>query len=316
MKLDPPTLKVHHHIKEYMKNRKHAANLHFALDSISGTGTRKTLTPNGLMNYHEKDVVDVAVSSTSTADQLRCSRLFNVFLFIILLLLLIEQRHSTFQPKVTNEFTLRSLHDPLLVGKSMTFHGGHPSQDRAGQCWCGAADSYCMCTPSLAIDLIIASGDDHLWLVRRKDSPKMLATMGGFVEVGETVEDAVARELEEEMGLHFDGIRIELFGVYSDPRRDNRRSTASVVFVVHLDANHPMSPRAADDVKEVKRIAFADVNQYHYFADHKTILMDYISSVKQRMKNMASEDYGDFATDIVRSTCFASGAWNTTFSHN
>ena len=83
-----------------------------------------------------------------------------------------------------------------------------------------------MCTPSLAIDLVILSGTDHVWLVRRKDT-NQLATMGGFVMVGETVEQAVIRELREETGIDLSSGRKPpmLFGVYSDPRRDNRRHT-------------------------------------------------------------------------------------------
>lgn len=226
---------------------------------------------------------------------LRLSIILNVMLIACLA---VVHRSS----KSSNEFNLRSVHDASLVGKSMIFHGGHPSQDRSGQCWC-SADEYCMCTPSLAIDLIIASGPDHVWLVRRKDTQQLLATMGGYVQVGETVESAVARELMEEMGVDLKETQLHLFGIYSDPRRDNRRSTTSVVFAVHLDANYPLQPRAADDVKDVQRIALVDLDQYAFFSDHKTILMDYKRSVHQQMKTRARQGYGDFASDIVRSTC-------------
>lgn len=84
------------------------------------------------------------------------------------------------------------------IGKEMVWHGGHPKEARAGSCWCGKDDGYCMCTPNVAIDLIIRSGDNHVWLVRRKDT-NQLATMGGFVDVNETAEHAVKRELMEEM---------------------------------------------------------------------------------------------------------------------
>ena len=42
-----------------------------------------------------------------------------------------------------------------IQGKEMTFHGGHPESTKTGTCWCGHEDRYCMCTPSLAIDLVI-----------------------------------------------------------------------------------------------------------------------------------------------------------------
>jgi 8-oxo-dGTP diphosphatase len=186
------------------------------------------------------------------------------------------------------------------------WHGGHPAEDKFGSCWCGE-DKYCMCTPNLAIDLIITSGGmnsegsatvDSFWLVRRKDT-NQLATMGGFVEVHETVEDAVTRELKEEMDLTFRETP-KLVGIYSDPRRDNRRRTASVVYAVHLPRE--ISPRAGDDAKEVVKIPIHEVQNHSYFSDHKTILLDYLHSKGLAVQHSHRTD-GDFAGDIVRSTC-------------
>lgn len=184
-------------------------------------------------------------------------------------------------------------------GNEMVWHGGHPTKGRSGSCWCGQEDKYCMCTPNIAIDVIVSVGhqSDHLWLVRRRDT-NQLATMGGFVEINETAEQAVIRELQEEMGiiLHTPPM---LFGVYSDPRRDNRRRTASVVYVVNLDPDS--KPRAGDDAKEVKVISIDDIEQYEYFSDHRTILLDYRRFVKKEAHRQSTE--GDFSPDILRSTC-------------
>jgi 8-oxo-dGTP diphosphatase len=144
-----------------------------------------------------------------------------------------------------------------------------------------------------------------VWLVRRKDT-NQLATMGGFVQVGETIEATVWRELQEETGLEFTHLpRIVLLGVYSDPRRDSRRHTVSVTFAVHLDGKE--DPHPADDVKEVVRIPLDDIEQYDYFADHKTILLDFRRALRQgefesTVTTLVSP--GDFANDIVRSTCY------------
>ena len=230
----------------------------------------------------------------TTKTTLYASILLNILLIFGLLLSVLRYNNNT-DSLATNGFTIRSA-DGKSSGKPMIWHGGHPAQDRPGECWCGA-DAYCMCTPSLAIDLIIASGPNHVWLVRRKDTSQ-LATMGGFVDVGEPVETAVKRELMEEMGIELKEHQIKLFGVYSDPRRDNRRSTVSAVFVVHLDAE--LHPRAADDVKDVQRISLAELEQHEYFADHKTILMDYKQTT---VGQTISQEYGDFAADISRSTC-------------
>lgn len=154
-----------------------------------------------------------------------------------------------------------------------------------------------MCTPSLAIDLVILSGQDYIWLVRRKDT-NQLATMGGFVHVGETVEHAVARELMEEMGIELKESP-RLLGIYSDPRRDNRRHTVSAVFVIKVPQN--VRPRAADDVKDVQRIQLSDIEEHSFFADHKTILSDYLRSLETGGE---SKEIRDVFENVVRSTCY------------
>jgi len=195
-------------------------------------------------------------------------------------------------------FQVFSTESSSIRGATIQWHGGHPLGAQTGTCSCSGKDGYCMCTPSLAIDLVIASGKEHLWLVRRKDTDQ-LATMGGFVMVGESVEDAVKRELKEETGIVLKDPPV-LFGVYSDPRRDNRRHTVSAVYAIHLDGNeHPV---AADDVKDVKRIPLSGIEKYNYFADHKTILLDYRRSLQRGGETLPSSEE-DFAPDILRSVC-------------
>ncbi len=181
----------------------------------------------------------------------------------------------------------------------MVWHGGHPADIHPGSCWCDAQDKYCMCTPNIAVDVVIVSGHDkkYLWLVRRRDT-NQLATMGGFVEIDESVEHAVRRECKEEMGVDFKEPP-KLFGVYSDPRRDNRRRTVSVVYVVFLDQD--TQPHAGDDAKEVKKISIDDIEKYEYFADHRTILLDYRRALRGEEPAQSTE--GDFAPDIRRSIC-------------
>jgi 8-oxo-dGTP diphosphatase len=122
--------------------------------------------------------------------------------------------------------------------------------------------------------------------------------MGGFVMLGETVEQTVRRELKEEMTIELQDTPF-LFGVYSDPRRDNRRHTVSAVYVVRLDGTE--QPKAADDIKGVVRIPMDDIEKYDYFSDHKTILTDYLQII--RKEEFGKEPVSDFANDIVRSVC-------------
>lgn len=87
--------------------------------------------------------------------------------------------------------------------------------------------------PALTVDAVLLKGDGVL-LIRRGQPPHKgaWAIPGGFVDVGETVEDAVRRELVEETGLK--GDIVDLLGVYSDPERDPRGHTVSVTFVLKV----------------------------------------------------------------------------------
>ena len=191
-------------------------------------------------------------------------------------------------------------------GESRAWHGGHPIASLSGSCWCGE-DKYCMCNPSLAIDLVLTSGSEYVWLVRRKDTGQ-LATMGGFVDVGETTIDAVSREMKEETGLDIPGGETpRLLGIYGDPRRDNRRHTTSAVYTLEIPSDS--RPQGADDVKDVVRVKLDDIGtKYggtHLFADHLTILLDYKESILGEIERGPGE-----LPNLVRSTCDHNGGNN------
>ena len=241
----------------------------------------------------------------SSNTKLKISVALNIFLVVLWLVPSVTRLFSSNQTGSNNNN--QSL---MIRGDERIWHGGHPDvRDHKGSCWCGAEDNYCMCTPNVAIDLIIASHDEkHVWLVRRKDT-NQLATMGGFVDVSETVEQAVHRELKEEMNIVLRaGESPRLHGVYSDPRRDNRRRNASVVFVVKLD--HSIQPKAADDAKDVQQISLEEIEEHDFFADHKTILLDYRQSLRQDGSGLATRETlkildssNEAAIDIQRSVC-------------
>jgi 8-oxo-dGTP diphosphatase len=85
-------------------------------------------------------------------------------------------------------------------------------------------------TPLLTVDALIVN-EEKIVLIKRKNPPYggMFALPGGFVEIGETVEDAIVREAKEETNLDIE--IIELLGVYSDPNRDPRGHTVSICFI-------------------------------------------------------------------------------------
>jgi 8-oxo-dGTP diphosphatase len=107
-------------------------------------------------------------------------------------------------------------------------------------------------------------------LIKRRFPPPGWALPGGFVEYGETVEAAAVREAEEETGLKV--TLIELFGVYSDPRRDPRHHTIAVVFI----ATAIGTPVGGDDAAEARVFTPASLPTPVAF-DHGLILEDYFA---------------------------------------
>lgn len=167
------------------------------------------------------------------------------------------------------------------------WHGGHPNQKFGGSCWCGA-DTYCLCTPSLAIDAIIempGKEEDALVLVHRGAPPKGYAITGGFVDVGESVEQAAAREVKEETNLDLD--EMKQWKVYSDPARDKRRHTVSVVFRCRAKAGSKV--KVGDDAKAVVVIPLSQVLSLDLAFDHRAILTDYLREFHPNVAASASK---------------------------
>lgn len=125
-------------------------------------------------------------------------------------------------------------------------------------------------TPLLTVDCVVVDTSGRILLVRRKHAPfkGALALPGGFVEVGETVEDACKRELREETNLNVS--RLRLVGVYSDPHRDPRGHTISVAFVARTRTN--AIARAGDDATAVTWIK--DWRRADLAFDHRRIIAD------------------------------------------
>lgn len=128
-------------------------------------------------------------------------------------------------------------------------------------------------TPALTVDIIIElsdRADRPIVLVERRNPPHGWALPGGFVDIGETAPAAAIREAKEEAGLAVD--LIQLLGCYSDPRRDPRGHTASIVYIARAGG----VPAAADDARAVKVFAVEQLPTTPLVFDHYRILTDYL----------------------------------------
>ncbi len=124
--------------------------------------------------------------------------------------------------------------------------------------------------PSIAVDAILVENNRVLLVKRaRKPFKGYYALPGGFVEYGEKVEDAVIREVKEETGLDIEISR--LFGVYSDPKRDPRGHTISIVFEVRRIGG---KIKGGDDASYATMRSLSTLPALAF--DHSNIIKDYL----------------------------------------
>lgn len=124
--------------------------------------------------------------------------------------------------------------------------------------------------PVPTVDIIIEI-EGKIVLIKRKNPPAGWAIPGGFIDCGESAEDAARREAKEETGLDIESLK--QFHVYSEPDRDPRQHTISIVFVAQAHGN----PSARDDAAEIGLFDRSTLPAELAF-DHGQILDDYYSN--------------------------------------
>ena len=134
--------------------------------------------------------------------------------------------------------------------------------------------------PIPTVDIIIEikreNGQEGIILIKRKNPPHGWALPGGFVDYGESLEEAAVREAKEETSLD---IKLKSqFHTYSDPRRDPRKHTISTVYVAAAQGR----PKAQDDAQDIGIFTKEEIN-FPLAIDHQKILADYF---KQKNKNL------------------------------
>ena len=130
-------------------------------------------------------------------------------------------------------------------------------------------------TPKLMVDVVVPSEEGQILFIRRGSDPYEghWALPGGFVEVGETLEEAAAREAEEETGLEVEIVR--LIGVYSKPDRDPRGHNVSCAYLARVRSGE-LAP--ASDATEV---SFLDPSTVELAFDHEKIVADALSGARR-----------------------------------
>lgn len=123
--------------------------------------------------------------------------------------------------------------------------------------------------PFVTVDCIAETGKGVI-IVGRSNPPFGWALPGGFLDYGESLEEAVRRELKEEAGVELENVR--QFHTYSRPERDPRFHTVTVVFVAKAKG----TPHAGDDAASLDILTWEDIDRKELCFDHSQVLQDYL----------------------------------------
>ncbi|CAG0906726.1 unnamed protein product [Cyprideis torosa] len=135
--------------------------------------------------------------------------------------------------------------------------------------------------PVPTVDIIIEV-DQKIVLIERKNAPLGWALPGGFVDYGESFEQAALREAMEETGLRVENL--QQFHTYSEPGRDPRCHTVSTVFTGKAKG----TPRAGDDAGQAMLFGHDCLPGLAF--DHERILRDYFSSKTKKEATQAKDN--------------------------
>lgn len=125
--------------------------------------------------------------------------------------------------------------------------------------------------PFVTVDAIIEI-NNGIVVIQRSNPPFGWALPGGFVDYGESLEEAVTREAKEETGL--DLLDLKQFHTYSAPDRDPRFHTIGTVFIAQAKGK----PKAGDDAAGLKIVKLNEIAKLDFAFDHKKIIQDYLAS--------------------------------------
>ena len=128
--------------------------------------------------------------------------------------------------------------------------------------------------PFVTVDAIVEINDGII-LIKRSNPPFGWALPGGFVDYGESLEQAARREAKEECGVDLEDLK--QFHTYSMPGRDPRFHTISTVYI----GRGKGSPKSGSDAASLKVVKTKELKDYDFAFDHKNIIEDYLQQKKK-----------------------------------
>jgi len=137
----------------------------------------------------------------------------------------------------------------------------------------------------VAVDLVVLTvinGALQALLIERGEEPFAgeLALPGGFVHIDEGLDEAAARELEEETGVRV--AHLEQLATYGHPDRDPRMRVVSVAYLAMVP--EPPSPTAGTDAAAAGWRRVVDLTSDRLAFDHDRMLDDGIERARAKLE--------------------------------
>ena len=152
--------------------------------------------------------------------------------------------------------------------------------------------------PAVTVDAIIFTKNfSHLLFIRRKSEPHKgdLAFVGGFMNIDETLVQAVAREVKEEVALDISEDRFVKFKLLDAPNRDSRQRVLSQVFAVSISHEEAKTAKAGDDAESLFWMTAENVVKFlksdlPMSFDHKEVLAAFIQDAEKMLNFRKQHD--------------------------
>jgi 8-oxo-dGTP diphosphatase len=143
--------------------------------------------------------------------------------------------------------------------------------------------------PSVTVDIVmftVIEGELKVLFVKRGQQPfaGRWALPGGFVRMDESLEEAAARELEEETGVRAKDVYLEQLYTFGDPRRDPRTRVITVAYFALVDSAK-IGPRVTgqEGISDVQWLPVRSLPEGIAF-DHKDILEYALKRLRNKLE--------------------------------